>query len=90
MPYEMVNKVAELENELRRMREDVDIWDLLSEHRLPYGHERRLRAMVASMEERTSFTEIMASSAIRKMLEKRDCDVCRASACLAFLMATPI
>jgi len=63
VPYEMVNKVAELENELRRMREDVDIWDLLSEHRLPYGHERHLRTIVASMEERTSFTEIMDAMA---------------------------
>ena len=63
VPYEMVNKVAELENELRRMREDVDIWDLLSEHRLPYGHERHLHAIVTSMEERTSFTEIMDAMA---------------------------
>ena len=63
VPYEMVNKVAELENELRRMREDVDIWDLLSEHRLPYGHERHLRAIVTSMEERTPFTEIMDAMA---------------------------
>jgi hypothetical protein len=59
VPYEMVNRVAELESELRRMREDVDIWDLLSEHRLPYGHERHLRAIAASMEERTPYTEMM-------------------------------
>jgi hypothetical protein len=59
VPYEMVNRVAELESELRRMREDVNIWELLSEHRLPYGHERHLRAIVASMAERTSYTEIM-------------------------------
>ncbi len=58
VPYEMVNKVAELENQLKRMREDTDIWDLLSEHRLPFGHERRLRAISASMEERTSYNEI--------------------------------
>ncbi len=55
----MVNRVAELESELRRMREDVNIWELLSEHRLPFGHERHLRAIVASMDERTSYTEIM-------------------------------
>ena len=63
MPYEMVNRVAELENELRRMREDVDIWDLLSEHRLPYGYQRHLHAIVASMEERTSYTEMMVAMA---------------------------
>jgi hypothetical protein len=55
----MVNRVAELESELRRMREDVNIWELLSEHRLPYGHERHLRAIVASMAEQTSYAEIM-------------------------------
>ncbi|NIP34362.1 MAG: hypothetical protein GWN12_12880, partial [Thermoplasmata archaeon] len=57
----MVNRVAELENQLKRMREDTDIWDLLSEHRLPYGHERHLRAIAASMEERTSFNDIYAA-----------------------------
>ncbi len=61
VPYEMVNRVAELENQLKRMREDTDIWDLLSEHRLPYGHERHLRAIAASMEERTSFNDIYAA-----------------------------
>jgi hypothetical protein len=55
----MVNKVAELEMELRRMREDINIWDLLSEHRLPFGHERHLRAIVASMGERTPYSEII-------------------------------
>ena len=55
----MVNKVAELEMELRRMREDVNIWDLLSEHRLPFGHERHLRAIVASMGEQTPYSEII-------------------------------
>lgn len=59
VPYEMVNRMAELEGELRRLREDVNIWDLLSEHRLPYGHERHLLATVASMEERTPYNEIM-------------------------------
>jgi len=58
VPYEMVNKVTELENQLKRMREDADIWDLLSEHRLPFGHERHLKAIVASMEERTSYNDI--------------------------------
>ncbi|UCC93219.1 MAG: hypothetical protein JSW25_00640 [Thermoplasmata archaeon] len=58
MPYEMVNRVTELESQLKRMREDADIWDLLSEHRLPFGHERHLRAIAASMEERTSFNEV--------------------------------
>lgn len=58
MPYEMVNKVTELENQVKRMREDSDIWDLLSEHRLPFGHERHLRAIAASMEERTSFNDV--------------------------------
>ena len=58
VPYEMVNRVADLEGQLRRMREDSDIWDLLSEHRLPFGHERHLRAIVASMEERTSYTDV--------------------------------
>jgi hypothetical protein len=55
----MVNKVAELELELRRMREDVNIWDLLGEHRLPYGHERHLRAIVASMGEQTPYSDII-------------------------------
>jgi hypothetical protein len=55
----MVNKVTELETELRRMREEVNIWELLSEHRLPFGHERHLRAMVASMEERTPYAEVL-------------------------------
>ncbi len=63
MPFEVVNKVGELERELRRMREDADIWELLSDHRLPYGHEQRLRAMVASLEERTPYPEVMASLA---------------------------
>jgi hypothetical protein len=63
VPYEMVNKVAELENQLKRMREDADIWDLLSEHRLPFGHERHLRAIAASMEERTSFNEMYGALA---------------------------
>jgi hypothetical protein len=58
LPYEMVNRVADLESQLRRMREDVNIWDLLSEHRLPYGHERHLRDIITSLQERTSFTEI--------------------------------
>jgi len=58
VPYEMVNKVTELENQLKRMREDADIWDLLSEHRLPFGHERHLRAISASMEEQTSYNDI--------------------------------
>ena len=58
MPYEMVNKVAELEGQLKRMREDADIWDLLSGHRLPFGHERHLRAIAAAMEEQTSYSEI--------------------------------
>jgi hypothetical protein len=58
VPYEMVNKVAELESQLKRMREDTDIWDLLSEHRLPFGHERHLRAISASMEEQTSYNDI--------------------------------
>ncbi len=54
----MVNKVAELESQLKRMREDADIWDLLSEHRLPFGHQRHLRAISAAMEEQTSYNEI--------------------------------
>lgn len=58
VPYEMVNRVADIETQLRRMREDVDIWDLLSEHRLPYGHGRHLRALVTSMDERTSYGEM--------------------------------
>ncbi len=55
----MVNRVGELEREVRRMREDADIWETLAEHRLPYGHEQRLRAMAASLEERTPYPEIM-------------------------------
>jgi hypothetical protein len=55
----MVNRVVELESELRRMREDSDIWDLLSEHRLPFGHERHLRGILASMEEKTSYLEVV-------------------------------
>lgn len=54
----MVNKVAELESQLKRMREDADIWDLLSEHRLPFGHQRHLRAVAAAMEEQTSYNEV--------------------------------
>jgi hypothetical protein len=63
VPYEMVNKVAELESQVKRMREDADIWDLLSDHRLPFGHERHLRAIAASMEERTSFYEVYEAMA---------------------------
>jgi hypothetical protein len=61
VPYEMVNKVTELENQLKRIREDSDIWDLLSEHRLPFGHERHLKAISASMEEQTSYIDIYNS-----------------------------
>ena len=57
----MVNKVGELEREVRRMREDSDIWELLAEHRLPYGHEHRLRAIASSLEERTPYPEVMAA-----------------------------
>lgn len=63
MPYEVVNKLSELERELRRMREDADIWDLLSEHLLPFGHEQHLRAIVASLEERTPYLEIVEAIA---------------------------
>lgn len=55
----MVNRVGELEREVRRMREDADIWETLAEHRLPFGHEQRLRAMAASLEERTPYPEMM-------------------------------
>jgi hypothetical protein len=55
----MVNKVAELEAELKRIREDSDIWELLSEHRLPYGHEQHLRSIVTALGEKTPYIEVM-------------------------------